>query len=124
MSAHESDDGLSVTYLTRPYIMASAVIRGTSFSQAEVSFFEDYDKQCSNVDFFSVLLLQFCLEYRGSAHGSYYPEGLGVLFHREKRGGGGGWRPSTHYAQGSFFPEAPRLLRSRGEGLVSFRDLS
>lgn len=89
VSAHESDDGLSVTYLTRPYIMASAVIRGTSFSQAEVSFFEDYDKQCSNVDFFSVLLLQFCLEYRGSAHGSYYPEGLGVLFHREKRGGDG-----------------------------------
>lgn len=36
VSAHESDDGLSVTYLTRTYIMASAVIRGTSFSQAEV----------------------------------------------------------------------------------------
>lgn len=107
MSAHESDDGLSVTYLTRPYIMASAVIRGTSFSQAEVSFFEDYDKQCSNVDFFSVLLLQFCLEYRGSAHGSYYPEGLGVLFHREKRGG-----METIYAlcPGLIFPRSPPVF--------------
>lgn len=108
VSAHESDDGLSVTYLTRPYIMASAVIRGTSFSQAEVSFFEDYDKQCSNVDCFSVLLLQFCLEYRGSAHGSYYPEGLGVLFHREKRGGG----METIYAlcPGLIFPRSPPVF--------------
>lgn len=59
MSAHESDDGLSLTYLTRPYIMASAVIRGTSFSQAEVSFFEDYDKQCSNVDLFPCCYYSF-----------------------------------------------------------------
>lgn len=39
--------------------MASAVIRGTSFSQAEVSFFEDYDKQCSNVDLFPCCYYSF-----------------------------------------------------------------
>lgn len=47
-----------------------------------------------------MLLIQFCLEFWGSAHGSYYPEGLGVLFHGEK----GGWRPSMNYAQGLIFP--------------------
>lgn len=38
----ESDDGLSVTYVNSPVIRASAVIRGESLRQAEVSAFEDY----------------------------------------------------------------------------------
>ncbi len=51
--ARESDDGLSVTCLNRTDIRASAVIRGASIRQAEVSAFEDYDMQCNNMDLLS-----------------------------------------------------------------------
>lgn len=94
--------GFRVKYLNRPDIISSAVIRGASLRQAEVSAFEDYNMQRNNMNLFPCYY-SFCLEYRGSAHGSYYAEGLGVLFHREKLG----WRLSMHYAQGLIFPWSP-----------------
>lgn len=43
-------------------------------------------KQSIHFLFFS-MLLEFCLENRSSAHGSYYHESLAELFHTEKGGG-------------------------------------
>lgn len=49
-----------------------------------------------------MLLLQSCLELRNSAHGSYYLEGLGALFHQEEKEARG-----QNDAQGLIFLKPP-----------------
>jgi len=95
----QSVERLLETYLNRSDIIASPVIQVASFRQAEVSAFEDYDMQCNNMNLIPCYY-SFLGSILGSAYGSYYPEGLVVLFHREKLG----WSPSLHYAQGLVFP--------------------
>lgn len=53
-----------------------------------------------------MLLLQLCLVYWGSAHGSYYPEGLGALFH----GGNGGLENIYELCPGAYFPLKPPVF--------------
>lgn len=60
-----------------------------------------------------MLLLRFCLEYSGSAHGSYYPEGFSI----ERKGAGD---CICIMSRGVFFSEAPCLLCGGEDGLVSF----
>ena len=93
--AREIDDGLPVTYLNRPDIWASAVIRGASLRQAEVSAFEDYDMQCNNMDLFPCCYCSFVWNIE-----ALHMEAITLLFHQEERV----WRPSMHYAQGFIFP--------------------
>lgn len=59
MYAREDDEGLSLTYLNRSDIIASAVIRGAPLRQAEVSAFEDHDMQCNDMNLFPCCYYSF-----------------------------------------------------------------
>lgn len=96
-----SDDGLLVTYLNRPAIRASAVIRGASLRQAEVSGFEDYDMHCNNMDLFPCCYYSFVWNI-GALHMEAITRRAGEHFSIERRGAGD---YLCIMPRGLFFPE-------------------
>ncbi len=55
----QRNDGLWMTYLNRPNIIASPVIRGASLRIIQVSAYEDDDMRCNNMDIFPFCYYSF-----------------------------------------------------------------